>query len=186
LRSLFKSYDYLELVHRLDRDTSGCLLIAKNSSTLKELQAKFKDGTVKKVYLALLKGVMNESVDVKVPLKKNVLKSGERIVTVDFDAGKQAYSTFRPVIKSSNATLVKVDLHTGRTHQIRVHSAHIGHPIALDLKYGDKTFNKLVSNFGIKNMVLHSHEISFTLDETYSFSCELSPKLKDQVEQFLL
>ena len=127
---------YLELVHRLDRETSGCLLIAKRRSVLRQVQSAFREHRVKKIYWAIVAGGWQGGPKtVRAPLLKNTLRSGERIVKVD-QAGKSAHSLFSPLDISARATLVQVEILTGRTHQIRVHSAHLAHPIIGDAKYG--------------------------------------------------
>jgi 23S rRNA pseudouridine955/2504/2580 synthase len=155
----------LELVHRLDRDTSGCLVVAKKRSVLRRLHELFRSGEVQKRYLALVKGRWRGAQQkVNAPLQKNVLRSGERMVQVHPD-GKEAVSIFTPVKVFSNASLMSVELITGRTHQIRVHSAHIGHPIAGDEKYGDNDFNQWAKTMGLKRLFLHAESLKFTLPD---------------------
>ncbi|MGD2136810.1 MAG: RluA family pseudouridine synthase [Gammaproteobacteria bacterium] len=153
---------YLELAHRLDRDTSGCLVIAKRRSFLRAFHEQLRGGMVTKRYLALLAGRWEGgSRTVSVPLRKNHLRSGERMVIVD-DGGKAATTLFRPVSRYATTVLVEVDLKTGRTHQIRVHAAHIGHPLAGDGKYGDPAFNRRMRETGLRRLFLHAHMIEFT------------------------
>jgi 23S rRNA pseudouridine955/2504/2580 synthase len=150
---------YLELAHRLDRDTSGCLILAKKSSVLKEIHALFREGKVLKVYWALVKGAWPKEQDkIDVPLLKNQLKSGERIVAVS-EQGKAALTAFRVLRYFDNCTLLEVTLHTGRTHQIRVHAAYAGHPIVGDEKYGEKEFNKLMRKKTCQRMFLHAKHL---------------------------
>lgn len=150
----------LELVHRLDRDTSGCLIIAKRRSALRTLHELLRDGKVEKRYLALVRGRL-EKQWVDAPLRKNVLSSGERVVKVAAD-GKPAQTEFTPVERFENATLVDVRLLTGRTHQIRVHAAYLGHGLAGDEKYGDADFNKRMRDeAGLKRLFLHAASLSF-------------------------
>ncbi len=133
--------DSLELAHRLDRDTSGVLVLAKKRSALTALQAEIREGRVEKRYLALLEGKLpQQRMNVDAPLRKFVLQGGERMVRVD-EEGKASRSRFAEVERFSNATLAEIAIETGRTHQIRVHAAHIGHPVAGDEKYGDREFN---------------------------------------------
>ncbi|MGH8400923.1 MAG: 23S rRNA pseudouridine(955/2504/2580) synthase RluC [Gammaproteobacteria bacterium] len=151
----------LELVHRLDRETSGCLVIAKKRSALRALHAAIREGQMEKRYLALLAGRWEGGERmVEVALEKNQLQGGERMVRVA-EGGKAAVSRFRPVSRFAKATLVEVTILTGRTHQIRVHAAHIGHPVAGDEKYGDREANKLFRSLGLKRMFLHAHSLNF-------------------------
>jgi 23S rRNA pseudouridine955/2504/2580 synthase len=152
---------YLELAHRLDRDTSGCLLLALRRSFLRAFHAQQQAGQVRKSYLALLAGHWEGGArTVDVPLRKNLLRGGERMVTVA-DDGKAAVSVFTPLACYRDATLVVVELLTGRTHQIRVHAAHIGHPLAGDTKYGDREFNQRMRERGLRRMFLHAHRLGF-------------------------
>ncbi|HEX5339342.1 MAG TPA: 23S rRNA pseudouridine(955/2504/2580) synthase RluC [Gammaproteobacteria bacterium] len=153
--------EQLELVHRLDRDTSGCLIVAKKRSALRALHASIREGRMEKRYLALLVGRWEggERV-VRVALEKNQMQGGERMVRVAA-GGKAAESRFRPVSRFAGATLVEVTILTGRTHQIRVHAAHIGYPVAGDDKYGDREANKLFRSLGLKRMFLHAHMLGF-------------------------
>jgi 23S rRNA pseudouridine955/2504/2580 synthase len=151
----------LELVHRLDRDTSGCLLISKKTAVLRTLHELMRDNRVDKRYLALLAGSWRKGVKkVDAPLKKNTLQGGERVVRVDPE-GKPAESRFRRLTRFAEATLVEVELITGRTHQIRVHSAWLGSPVLGDTKYGDETANRQMRELGLKRLFLHAHRISF-------------------------
>src|SRR5512141_463858 len=133
--------DTLELAHRLDRDTSGVLVFARRRAALIELQALIRDGQITKQYLALLCGHPKRAkFDVNVPLRKSSLQGGERMVRVD-DDGKAALTAFRVIDSFAPASLAEVTLYTGRTHQIRVHSQHAGHPVAGDEKYGLRDCN---------------------------------------------
>lgn len=165
LRALWPDAPYLELVHRLDRDTSGCLIIAKKRSALRLLHELLRENRVKKYYQALLKGCWpggDRLLDF--PLKKNVVRSGERVVRVS-DDGKSARSRFCPLQVKSDASLVEVKLETGRTHQIRVHAAHVGHPIAGDEKYGDDAYNRLMREQGLKRLFLHAQRLEFVMPD---------------------
>ncbi len=184
LRVLRPDAPYLELVHRLDRDTSGCLLIAKRRSVLRELHRLLRENGMDKRYLALVKGQWTGGErKVDAPLLKNTLKSGERVVVVS-DEGKSAMSIFRPVKVFADASLVEVSLLTGRTHQIRVHAASIGHPIAGDEKYGDETFNRQMKKHGVRRLFLHARSLAFSLaglDEQlppYNFTAPLGDELE--------
>jgi len=157
----------LELVHRLDRDTSGVLVVAKDRGSLRALHALLREGAVSKSYLALVAGrwqLGRKTIDV--PLKTNLRQGGERVVKVHVE-GKSAASTFKPLRHFGRlATLVEVEIHTGRTHQIRVHAAYAGHPIAGDEKYGDREFNKAIRSAGLHRMFLHAHRMEFTWPDT--------------------
>ena len=162
LRAARPSAPMLELVHRLDRDTSGVLMLAKKRSALTALHSAWGDGTVRKRYLALVKGQLPPGQrSVEVPLRKHVGAEGERRVSVD-RAGVRARTLVTTLSACPRATLVEAELDTGRTHQIRVHLAHIGHPILGDSKYGDFALNKELSRAGLRRMFLHAAEL--TLD----------------------
>jgi 23S rRNA pseudouridine955/2504/2580 synthase len=150
---------FLELVHRLDRDTSGVLLLAKKRSALTALHHQLRAGAVQKFYLVLVRGAWrNEKQSVKLPLNKYVLASGERRVSVN-EAGMPAHTIFRLKRSLGEFSLLEAELKTGRTHQIRVHLAHLGFPIAGDDKYGDFAFNKTLAKQGLKRMFLHASRI---------------------------
>ncbi|WP_386115771.1 RluA family pseudouridine synthase [Thiohalocapsa marina] len=153
----------LELVHRLDRDTSGCLLISKRRSALRELHRQMREGEIRKRYQALLAGTLpRATVEVTAPLRKYQLRGGERLVQVDTEQGKPARTVFRRVRAYGGLTLVDVDLYTGRTHQIRVHAASIGAPVAGDDKYGDAEADRALRQVGLKRLFLHAAALSFT------------------------
>ena len=161
LRILRPEQRSLELVHRLDRDTSGCLIIAKKRSALRVLHAALREGAVEKHYLALLAGRWSGGErQVRLALEKNVLQSGERRVRVA-ETGKLAESRFQPLQAFKNAMLVEVTIMTGRTHQIRVHAAHLKHPVAGDDKYGDREANRYFRSLGLKRMFLHARSLGF-------------------------
>lgn len=167
---------FLELVHRLDRDTSGCLLIAKKRSALRALHEQFRDDTVSKTYLALLSGqwTKKEAV-VNQPLLKNVSKGGERVVVIN-PLGKQSETLFKRLKLYPDATLVRVEPKTGRTHQIRVHAAFLNHPIIGDERYGLNQPNKLFKDKGYKKMFLHAETLAFLhpgTGENVTFSAPL-------------
>jgi len=156
---------YLELAHRLDRETSGCLVIAKRRSFLRAFHEQLRQGEVSKHYLALTAGRWQGGKrTIDAPLRKNQLRGGERMVTVDSE-GKHAVTVFRPVSRFAEATLVDVELKTGRTHQIRVHAVHMGHPLAGDAKYGDAAFNRQMRNLGLTRLMLHAHLLEFSLPQ---------------------
>jgi 23S rRNA pseudouridine955/2504/2580 synthase len=174
-----------ELVHRLDRDTSGCLMVATRRSMLRQLHARLRDGEVDKRYLALLAGrLAEERYDVDQPLRKNQLRGGERYVTVDSE-GKPARTLFRVVERYREATLVEALLYSGRTHQIRVHAASIGHPVVGDEKYGDERVNQRLAKVGLNRLFLHARGLSFTLDsgEEVVVSAPLPQELEEVLDR---
>lgn len=185
LRAL-RPQESLELVHRLDRDTSGCLLVARDSATLRVLHALLRENGFEKRYLALLRGrweLGEKRIDV--PLRTDTRVGGERTVRADA-SGKPSTSRFRPVqFFGRVATLVEVELDTGRTHQIRVHAAHAGHPVAGDAKYGDAAFNRELRAAGLTRMFLHASSLSFTWPQggQFSVNAPLSPELAAVLEQ---
>lgn len=147
---------FLELAHRLDRETSGLLLVAKKRMALTGLHDQFREGGIAKRYLALVKGCWrNELQHVRLPLLKYLTAGDERRVCVD-PAGKAAHSVVRLLTCWENFSLVEVELKTGRTHQIRVHLAHLGFPIAGDDKYGDFSLNRTLQKAGLRRMFLHA------------------------------
>lgn len=163
MRHLRPKEKFLELVHRLDRDTSGCMMIAKKPSVLKVLQAMLSHGLIQKRYLAVVQGVwQGGDKKVQAPLLKNVLQSGERLVKVHSE-GKASETLFHPLKISAHATLVEVTPKTGRTHQIRVHAQYIKHPVLGDDKYGDKQASTAL---GVKRLLLHAASLQFQLPET--------------------
>jgi 23S rRNA pseudouridine955/2504/2580 synthase len=165
LRALYPQLSYLELVHRLDRDTSGCLMIAKKSSMLRRLHDLLRNGEIDKQYLALVQGHWNPNLtQVELPLRKNILSSGERIVRVQV-GGKHSVSQFQIERHLTTTTLLRIKPLTGRTHQIRVHTAQVGHPIAGDNKYGDDTFNQKMRQLKLNRLFLHAEKLSLTLPE---------------------
>jgi 23S rRNA pseudouridine955/2504/2580 synthase len=171
--------DHLELVHRLDRDTSGVLVLAKSRSGLTGLQALIRENTVTKQYLCLMTGTPRKAkFDVNAPLLKSVMHGGERLVRVD-DAGKPSLTYFKELEQYPNSRLMQATLGTGRTHQIRVHAQYAGHPLAGDPKYGDEAANKRFRAMGLKRMFLHAARMSFDLDgKNYDFSSPLPDELK--------
>jgi 23S rRNA pseudouridine955/2504/2580 synthase len=184
LRVLYPQEKSLELVHRLDRDTSGCLMLARKRSVLKALHEQLRNNEIQKNYIALVKGQWQggaQSVDV--PLLKNILKSGERIVRVDPE-GKVAKSIFKPVKRYDIATLVEIELITGRTHQIRVHAAHVGHPVAGDEKYGQRSFNLTMKQRGLNRLFLHAKALHFIHPKTGETMSIVAPMGKE-LEQVL-
>lgn len=162
LRALRPQAKHLELVHRLDRDTSGCLLIAKKRSILTALHEQLRDKVVEKKYWALVAGQWDGKIKkVTEALKKNTLQSGERIVRVDEVDGKPSETRFKVLQRYEEGTLLECFPVTGRTHQIRVHTACKGHPIACDDKYGDNLFTAQMQAVGLNRLFLHAKLISF-------------------------
>lgn len=182
----------LELAHRLDRGTSGCLLVARKPSSLRTLHALLREGRFEKGYLTLVAGQWNlgrKRIDA--PLRTDIRVSGERTVKVHA-GGKPSVSEFWPVeffgtrtSRSVRATLLEVALHTGRTHQIRVHAAHAGHPVAGDEKYGDEAFNGRMRKLGLMRPFLHAHRVGFEWPEggTFSVSAPLPAELRAVLER---
>ncbi len=166
LRVLRPEAKFLELVHRLDRDTSGILLIAKKRSALRALHEQLRLKQMQKDYLALVRGQWQSHCKVvQAPLLKNIQQSGERIVKVNSE-GKPSETRFKVEERFANATLVKASPVTGRTHQIRVHTQYAGHPIAFDDRYGDKVFDSQLSATGLNRLFLHASAIKFTHPST--------------------
>jgi len=186
LRSLRPKAPFLELVHRLDRETSGCLLIAKKRSELRTLHELLRHGGVKKRYLLLAGGDWSQGPwQVDVALKKNQLSSGERRVCVDPN-GKMALTRFRCLETYDGASLVEADLATGRTHQIRVHAAYAGHPLAGDEKYGDPAFNRRMRDLGLRRLFLHAHYVAYQdsgRDRSLELSAPLGTTLRAVIQQ---
>jgi 23S rRNA pseudouridine955/2504/2580 synthase len=176
----------LELVHRLDRDTSGVLLVAKNTAALRTVHALLRDGAFEKRYLALVKDkweLGRKRIDI--PLRTDLRVGGERTVKADA-SGKPSVSEFRPVqFFGKRASLMEVAILTGRTHQIRVHALHAGHPVAGDEKYGDEEFNAEMTAFGLNRMFLHAHSVSFEWPSGGEFSVNtpLPPELAATVDK---
>jgi 23S rRNA pseudouridine955/2504/2580 synthase len=189
LRAL-RPKDSLELVHRLDRDTSGLMVLAKKRSALVELQALLREdhgAGIAKRYLALLVGRMPDGVmSVDAPLHVGLRQGGERHVQVSPN-GKPSLSHFRVLERRGGQSYCEVRIETGRTHQIRVHAQHIGHPIAGDDKYGDPAVNKrLREQAGLKRLFLHASTLEFALDggkAPYLLNAPLAPDLVDVLDR---
>jgi 23S rRNA pseudouridine955/2504/2580 synthase len=184
LRVIRAELPFLELVHRLDRDTSGCLLLAKNRDALLNLQQQMINHDLNKRYLTLLKGSWgSEERLIEQPLLKNTVSSGERMVRVDPE-GKYAKTLFIPVESFKQAQLTEVVLYTGRTHQIRVHAHFMQTPMAGDDKYGQRNFNKDMKKFGLKRMFLHAWKLGIT-HPTTNEAIMLEAPLPEQLENVL-
>ena len=180
----------LELVHRLDRDTSGLLIVAKKRSALSEMQALLREdhgaGIVKK-YLTLLVGRMPDGImTVDAPLHVGLRQGGERHVQVNA-IGKRSISHFKVLERRGGQSFCEVRIETGRTHQIRVHAQHIGHPVAADDKYGMESANKrLRDQIGLKRLFLHAASLEFSLDNgkyPYVLSAPLAPELAEALDR---
>lgn len=163
LRQMRPDCSGLELVHRLDRDTSGCIVLAKRRPVLRHLHEQLREGGMDKRYLALVVGQWPaHRKEVDAPLKKNELRSGERVVRVDAE-GKPSLTEFRVIQRFQGATLVEASPITGRTHQIRVHALLAGHPLIGDEKYGEEAVNAQMRGLGFKRLFLHACRLSFRL-----------------------
>jgi len=161
LRAARPQAKFLELAHRLDRDTSGLLLIAKKRTALVELHRMLRAGEVDKIYVAVVKGAPAKgSFEIRDSLHKHVTAKGERRVSVK-EGGMSAVTQVKVVRKSDDWSLLQVQLLTGRTHQIRVHLAHAGHPVLGDDKYGDFDLNHRLEKAGVRRLLLHAHRLSF-------------------------
>lgn len=177
LRKTRTDLHYLELVHRLDRETSGCLVLAKKRSMLRAIQALLESRSVSKIYWTLLAGHWQgkKQVVVDVPLEKNILKSGERMVVAN-QQGKPSQTGFRLLENYQDACWLEASPKTGRTHQIRVHAAWLGHPIVGDEKYGH---HEVVNGIDPSNqrLYLHARSIQFNLNgRDYVFQADLDEK----------
>ncbi|WP_294893207.1 23S rRNA pseudouridine(955/2504/2580) synthase RluC [uncultured Gilliamella sp.] len=184
LRALRPEAKFLELVHRIDRETSGILLIAKKRSALKALHEQLRLKQMQKNYLALVKGNWpSECKVVQAPLLKNVLKSGERVVKVNAE-GKPSETRFKVEERFGFATLVKASPVTGRTHQIRVHTQYANHPIAFDDRYGDSQFDALLTDSKLNRLFLHAANVKFIHPKTLQ-EMQLNAPLDDVLQNCL-
>ena len=185
LRAL-RPEEYFELAHRLDRDTSGCLIVARKGAALRSLHELLREDGFEKRYLALVRGPWDLGEKrIDAPLRTDTRVGGERTVRVGAN-GKPSVSTFRPVqFFGRIATLLEVTLETGRTHQIRVHAQHAGHPVAGDEKYGDEAFNQQMRAFGLRRMFLHASSLSFQWPQggEFSINTPLPPELGAVLDQ---
>lgn len=177
-------YDFVELCHRLDRDTSGVLLLAKSRPALLRAQAAFRDAKAQKRYRALLCGAWHGGTrEVDSALLKGRISGGERFVLVD-DEGKPSKSRFTPVTRFPQATLCEVDIFSGRMHQIRVHAADIGHPVAGDRKYGQVEDKAPLRALGLKRTFLHAASLRLPAEGDFPALSVESP-LPEDLEKFL-
>lgn len=185
LRQLRAQDRYLELVHRLDRDTSGLILVARKASVLRDLHRQLREDQVDKRYLALVAGSWPKSRRVvDAPLEKNVLQSGERMVRVA-KQGKRAVTEFTIVERLAGATLLEARPVTGRTHQIRVHAQHAGLPLCGDAKYSDDRTAAFCRDIGLKRLFLHARSLRFTLPDAgrLELKSELEPSLETVLDK---
>ncbi len=172
--------EYVELVHRLDRETSGCLLLARNGRALKHFSEQFRDGRVRKLYLCLMNGRMPQArIDVDAPLGK--VQAGQRKRVEALEDGKPALTRFRCLQLFSDCTYAEAELFTGRTHQIRAHAKLIGMPLAGDELYAGKAAQKAWKQRHLKRIFLHAHRLGITAPggETLEFDAPLPPELKN-------
>ena len=178
LRAVRTGAGRIELVHRLDRDTSGCLLVAKRRRVLASLHEALRKGRVHKRYLAMTRGNFGpRRRRSDVPLLREQRRTGERIVRVHAE-GKRSVTDFVPVEVGEIASLVLAQPRTGRTHQIRVHAAELQMPLAGDEKYGDYSFNRMMRSHGLKRLFLHAASIAIRSgDEGLKFEAPLAPEL---------
>ncbi|BCV61046.1 MULTISPECIES: 23S rRNA pseudouridine(955/2504/2580) synthase RluC [Shewanella] len=186
LRSLRPQQKFLELVHRLDKDTSGVLLVAKKRSALKHLHDQLRHKQMQKDYQALVRGEWQKHDKVvKAPLLKLTLKSGERIVRVNTE-GKASETRFKILQRYDGATLVQASPVTGRTHQIRVHCQYAGHPIACDEKYSEQKFDDSMRALGLNRLFLHAAQLKFIHPDTeteMTVQAPLDPELLELLEK---
>jgi 23S rRNA pseudouridine955/2504/2580 synthase len=186
LRAIYPTKEFLELVHRLDRDTSGLILVADKRSILRHLHEQLRDGKMHKVYVALLAGnLKGANHKVTAPLDKTNLASGERVVRVSRE-GKAAETHFKVIERFENCTLVEAKPLTGRTHQIRVHAQFLGHPILGDDKYCPNEKNKEAKDkYGLNRLFLHARDLTFKLpneEAPVKLHCPLAPELTQVLE----
>ena len=184
LKSAGTPYAGLELVHRLDRSTSGCLLLAKTRSCLQRLHTLIRERKMEKHYFALLQGEIRKPVTIDTALSRRQ-RGGERLVHVaecDGVRNKEALTFIEPKRVYAGKTLALIRIDTGRTHQIRVHCASINHPLAGDEKYGDREFNAYMRGLGLKRLFLHAAGLRFTLDETFVIEAPLPDDLTTVLE----
>jgi 23S rRNA pseudouridine955/2504/2580 synthase len=186
LRAIRPHSPYLELAHRLDRETSGCLLIAKRRASLLGLHEMLRGEGVDKRYLALLQGRWAGGTrTIEAGLDKGRRQAGERRVAVD-EEGKESASRFHPKRRFASVTLVEVELLTGRMHQARVHAVHAGHPIAGDSKYGDRDFNATMKKLGLKRLFLHAASLRLrhpVTNQKLFFQSPLPAELQDVLDR---
>jgi 23S rRNA pseudouridine955/2504/2580 synthase len=183
LRAARPQAKVLELAHRLDRDTSGLLIVAKKRSALIELHRLLREGAVEKVYVAVVKGPLKKPLEIREPLHKHVSATGERRVRVGA-GGREAVTCVKPLKANDHCSVLEVRLLTGRTHQIRVHLAHAGHPILGDDKYGDFPLNHALARDGVRRLFLHARRLGF-VHPASGERLRLESKLPHDMQQFI-
>ncbi len=183
LRAMRPQARFLELAHRLDRETSGVLLVAKKRAALTRLNEMLRERAVDKRYLVGVSGRFRNAMQrVRLSLERRVTREGERRVSVS-DEGREAETVFRLVERGPEYSLLEAELLTGRTHQIRVHLAHLGHPVLGDDKYGDFALNKALRKKGLKRMFLHAAKVTLEHPVTGK-ALELVAPLPGELERF--
>ncbi len=189
IRTIKPEWAGLELAHRIDRETSGCLILAKQRESLNALHQLFREGLIHKAYLTLVDGVWpSEQQHIDLPLDSNSRTDGERNVQVS-EQGKQASSHFKLLSVYHGqlpCSMLEVHIDTGRTHQIRVHTASAGHPVLGDDRYGDRDSNRVMRKIGLKRLFLHAHELEFQLPGTHDsihVHAPLPPELKQLLDR---
>ena len=183
LRAMRPQARFLELAHRLDRETSGVLMVAKKRAALMRLNEMLRERAVDKRYLVGVSGRFRNAMQrVRLSLERRVTREGERRVSVS-DEGREAETVFRLVERGPEYSLLEAELLTGRTHQIRVHLAHLGHPVLGDDKYGDFALNKALRKKGLKRMFLHAAKVTLEHPVTGK-ALELVAPLPGELERF--
>jgi len=185
IRHNYSALKFIELAHRIDKETSGVLVMAKKRQALVKFQELSLSGQINKIYLALVVGnLADDKRNVKAPLYKYLTADGERRVRVDNQLGVFAHSIFSVVTRYNNFTLLRANIKTGRTHQIRVHLQHIGYPIAMDEKYGDFAINKQLTKTGLKRMFLHASKLEFIHPITH-VALKIEAPLANELVEFM-
>ena len=184
-----KNHEHLELVHRLDKETSGCLLISKKKSKLRKLHEYFREGKVKKTYLGLMIGRFKKTVyEINQPLRIISTSQSGRLAVPE-DLGKKSKTKFFQIEKYNNAALFKIEPITGKTHQIRAHAKYMKTPLAGDQRYGNQP-DHIVTEYGLTRLFLHAKSIAFPgllpSEKSFNFNSELDPKLKKILEKLRL
>lgn len=185
LRQLRPKARRLDLVHRLDKETSGCVLLAKKHSSLVYFFDLFKQRKVNKIYYAIVHGKWNKNIkEIDLPLKRTETKDGQRLVKVDKKEGKRALTRILGVKNLGDYSLLEIKLETGRTHQIRVHTKTMGNPIVADKKYGNSDKDQKLAIKGIDKLLLHAGKLEF-FDEKQQQKISVTAKLDERFSRFL-